>query len=181
MQVPDRFWKKFADADLPMRAANPRQEDLAHTRAALAMCENIDWNVGRLLAKLDQLKVASDTIVVYFHDNGPNAHAGTARCADAKAPWTRAASDRLCWSAGREKIPAARPRGTDRRCHRPAPDPGGAGGRAHQGRKTLDGVSLKPLLLGTSHELADPTLFSHWNGRVAPQAPALPRRCRPAL
>ena len=36
------------------------------------MCENIDWNVGRLLQKLDQLGVAKDTIVVFFHDNGPN-------------------------------------------------------------------------------------------------------------
>ena len=36
------------------------------------MCENIDWNVGRVLAKLDELKLADDTIVLYFSDNGPN-------------------------------------------------------------------------------------------------------------
>ena len=36
------------------------------------MCENIDWNVGRVLAKLDELKLAENTIVVYFSDNGPN-------------------------------------------------------------------------------------------------------------
>jgi arylsulfatase A-like enzyme len=42
------------------------------TRAALAMCENIDWNVGRLLAKLDELNLAGNTIVLYFSDNGPN-------------------------------------------------------------------------------------------------------------
>ncbi len=42
------------------------------TRAALAMCENIDWNVGRVLAKLDELKLADNTIVLYFSDNGPN-------------------------------------------------------------------------------------------------------------
>ena len=36
------------------------------------MCENIDWNVGRILKKLDQLDVAEDTIVAYFCDNGPN-------------------------------------------------------------------------------------------------------------
>src|SRR5688572_18353146 len=72
MQVTDRFWERFAKADLPMRGVNPRQEDLGHTRAALAMCENVDWNVGRMLAKLEDLKLARDTIVVYFHDNGPN-------------------------------------------------------------------------------------------------------------
>jgi hypothetical protein len=36
------------------------------------MCENIDWNVGRALAKLDELKIRDNTIVIYFSDNGPN-------------------------------------------------------------------------------------------------------------
>src|SRR5581483_1963309 len=33
---------------------------------------NIDFNVGRVLAKLDELKLAQDSIVLYFSDNGPN-------------------------------------------------------------------------------------------------------------
>ncbi len=36
------------------------------------MCENLDDNVGRILKKLDELKLAENTIVVYFSDNGPN-------------------------------------------------------------------------------------------------------------
>ena len=55
-----------------MRADNPKQENLPATRCALAMCENIDGNVGRILQKLDELKLADNTIVVYFSDNGPN-------------------------------------------------------------------------------------------------------------
>jgi arylsulfatase A-like enzyme len=72
MQVPDRFYDKFKGAALPMRAANAEQEQIDHTRAALAMCENIDWNVGRVLAKLDEWKLADNTVVIYFSDNGPN-------------------------------------------------------------------------------------------------------------
>ncbi len=72
MQVPERFFERFARLEPKMRAKNPAQEDVPFTRAALAMCENIDWNVGRVLAKLDELKLAGDTIVVYFSDNGPN-------------------------------------------------------------------------------------------------------------
>ena len=72
MQVPDRFWNKFKDKEIKLRNRDPRRENLAHLRCALAMCENIDWNVGRLLKKLDQLGVAEDTIVLFFHDNGPN-------------------------------------------------------------------------------------------------------------
>jgi arylsulfatase A-like enzyme len=72
MQVPDRFFDGFAGIDLEMRNRNPELEDLAMTRAALAMCENIDWNVGRVLAALDELGVSDNTIVLYFSDNGPN-------------------------------------------------------------------------------------------------------------
>ena len=72
MQVPDRFWKKFDGLELELQHRDPKKENLQHTRAALAMCENVDWNVGRLMKKLKKLGVAQDTIVVFFHDNGPN-------------------------------------------------------------------------------------------------------------
>ncbi|MHC5542910.1 sulfatase-like hydrolase/transferase, partial [Singulisphaera rosea] len=72
MQVPDRFFAKFKDAKLGLSARGDQPEDVDFTRAALAMCENIDWNVGRLLKRLDELKLAEDTIVLYFCDNGPN-------------------------------------------------------------------------------------------------------------
>src|SRR5207237_459400 len=58
MQVPDRFYAKFKGAELKLRYAGPQAEDAGHTRAALAMCENIDWNVGRVLAALDERKPA---------------------------------------------------------------------------------------------------------------------------
>ena len=74
MQVPDRWWNKFKDRKLEdmMRNRKPEKENRLHLLAALAMCENIDWNVGRLLRKLEELKLAEDTIVLFFHDNGPN-------------------------------------------------------------------------------------------------------------
>ena len=72
MQVPDKWFKKFANMEPEMRATNPDQEDLEFTRAALAMCENIDWNVGRVLSKLEELELEENTIVIYFNDNGPN-------------------------------------------------------------------------------------------------------------
>ena len=37
------------------------------------MCENIDDNVGKLLAALKDQKLEDNTIVLYFSDNGPNA------------------------------------------------------------------------------------------------------------
>lgn len=67
MQVPDEYWERFKDKTLTLQ-----KYDNNHTRCALAMCENIDWNVGRVLQKLEQLNLSEETIVVYFNDNGPN-------------------------------------------------------------------------------------------------------------
>ncbi|MEM8668342.1 MAG: arylsulfatase [Planctomycetota bacterium] len=72
MMVPDRFYEKFDGAKLDLQHRDPDKEDVMMTRAALAMVENIDWNVGRLLETLDALNLAENTIVVFFSDNGPN-------------------------------------------------------------------------------------------------------------
>ncbi|MCH8046803.1 MAG: arylsulfatase [Planctomycetes bacterium] len=60
-QVPDRYWDKYKQRGLPDKTA-----------CAYAMCENIDENLGRLLAKLDELHLADNTIVLFLTDNGPN-------------------------------------------------------------------------------------------------------------
>ena len=72
MQVPDEYWDRFESKELGKRHRDPEIEDVPKTRAALAMVENIDWNVGRVLAKLDQLGLRENMIVLYFSDNGPN-------------------------------------------------------------------------------------------------------------
>ena len=74
MMVPDRFYAKFDGKDPVMRHRDVSREDVMMTRAALAMCENIDWNVGRILKKLDDLELRENTIVIYFSDNGPNSY-----------------------------------------------------------------------------------------------------------
>ena len=72
MQVPDRWGDKFKNKEIIQEHSKKKNEKIDHTRAALAMCENIDWNVGRLRSKLKELNLEKDTIVVYFSDNGPN-------------------------------------------------------------------------------------------------------------
>ena len=68
MQVPDKYWDRHKDK--PFKMKHEQADD--HTRAALAMVENIDDNVGRLLKTLDELELDDNTIVIYFSDNGPN-------------------------------------------------------------------------------------------------------------
>lgn len=72
--VPDEHYNKFKDSPVTMRSIEGDNEDLPVTRTVLAMMDNIDMNVGRLLKKLDDLKLSENTIVVYFSDNGPNSY-----------------------------------------------------------------------------------------------------------
>ncbi|MCA1759852.1 MAG: arylsulfatase [Bacteroidales bacterium] len=72
MQVPDKWWAKFEDMDLGMRHHDPEKENILHTKAALAMCENIDWNVGRIVDRVQNLGLSENTIIIYLSDNGPN-------------------------------------------------------------------------------------------------------------
>ncbi|MEM7144151.1 MAG: arylsulfatase [Verrucomicrobiota bacterium] len=74
MMIPDRWFQKFENFEPTLRHRDPDKEDLAMTRSALALCENIDWNVGRLLKALKSSGVANDTIVLFFSDNGPNSY-----------------------------------------------------------------------------------------------------------
>ena len=169
MEVPDRFYKKFANLDLKLRSRNPAQEKVPFTRAALAMCENIDWNVGRLLKRLEELKLAENTIVVYFSDNGPNSwrwnggmkgRKGSTDEGGVRVPFL------IRWPG---HIPGGRRIPQIAGAIDLLPTLADLAGVPLQSPKPLDGATLKPLLLGEAGSKAwpDRMLFSHWNGKVS--------------
>ncbi|MBI4624263.1 MAG: sulfatase-like hydrolase/transferase [Verrucomicrobia bacterium] len=169
--APEKDWQRFKDKLISQRATDPAQEDLDQTRCALAMMENQDANVGRVLRKLEELGLRDNTIVVYFSDNGPNS-------------WR--------WNGGMK----GKKGGTDEGSLR-APllirwpgkikpgtivrDIAGAidlmptltalAGVPRAGDKPLDGVDLSPLLFGTARNWPDRLLFSHQNGQVSVRSP----------
>ena len=167
MQVPDPSWDRFKNAELKLRATPGTKEDLPHTRAALAMCENIDDNVGRLLKMLDELKIADNTIVLYFSDNGPNGF----RWNDGMKGRKGSTDEGGVRSPLLMRWPGHIPSGTR------IPQIAGAidllptlaelSDVKLAGGKPLDGTSLASLLLGKKVEWSDRTLFSHWNGKVS--------------
>ncbi|MDA1248081.1 MAG: arylsulfatase [Planctomycetota bacterium] len=168
MQVPDRWWDKFKDFELRRHNRDPKKEDIGHIRAALAMCENIDWNVGRILAKLDELKIADNTIVVYFCDNGPN---GTRWNGDMKG--RKGSTDEggvrspllVRWPG---KIRPDKRVSTNGAAIDLLPTLADLAGIQVASTKPLDGVSLKPWLLSDPDILwPKRKIFSHWRGKVA--------------
>ena len=66
-QVPDRYWQRFAAKGMPKELA-----------AIYGMVENLDENVGRLLASVDRLGLARETVLIFLTDNGPNGDRYTA-------------------------------------------------------------------------------------------------------
>ncbi|MBN2506995.1 MAG: sulfatase-like hydrolase/transferase [Verrucomicrobia bacterium] len=165
--VPESYWQRFKDHPVPMRAAAGK-EQLDHTRCALAMMENLDANVGRVLRRLDELHLAGNTIVVYFSDNGPNSRRWNGGMKGIKGSTDEGGVRSACfirWPAG-----GIRP-GTR------IPQIAGAvdllptltalAGIPRAGHLPLDGRDLSPLLLRKARDWPDRILFSHQHGRVS--------------
>ena len=64
-------YSPHAPLDAPEDLKAQFREELGEKKAAyLAMIENIDQNVGRLLAYLEEKKLAENTVVIFMNDNG---------------------------------------------------------------------------------------------------------------
>ena len=167
MQVPDRWWNKFKGKDLAMRPTSKKRENLPHTRAALAMCENIDWNVGRILDRLDELKLTNDTIVVYFCDNGPNGNRWNGGMKGRKGSTDEGGVRSPLLVRWPGKIKAGKTVPQISAAIDLLPTLAGLAGIPVASRKPLDGVSLKPLLLEEKSRWLERNIYSHWRGRVS--------------
>jgi arylsulfatase A-like enzyme len=165
--VPQKNWAAWKDRPLTQTATQPAEEKPEETRCALAMIENQDENVGRILAKLADLHLSEDTVVLYFSDNGPN----TAR-----------------WNGGMKGRKATVDEGGVRSpCVLRFPRKIGGGGKVEpiagaidllptlaslagipcQTRKPIDGSDLSPLLLNLNAPWPERNLFSAWAGKLS--------------
>jgi arylsulfatase A-like enzyme len=165
--VPEEDWKRFQDKPITQLATQPAQENIDHTRCALAMLENQDRNVGRILDKLAEFQLADNTIVVYFSDNGPNSARWTGGMKGRKGSTDEGGVRSACFV----RWPARLPRG------RTVPDIAGAidllptltalAGVTRVGDKPLDGRDLSPLLRGAASQWPERMIFSTWAGRIS--------------
>ena len=167
MQVPDTYWDRMKHKSLELLSEADVEEDLQFTKAALAMVENIDDNVGRVIDKITKLGLDEDTIIIYLSDNGPNAYRwndgmrgkkGSVDEGGVRTPFyiqwakhiekginlTEIASglDILPTLCGLLSIPI-------------------------KTEKTIDGEDLSPLLLGKAATIKDRFIYNHWNGKTS--------------
>ncbi|MCK4989829.1 MAG: arylsulfatase [Bacteroidales bacterium] len=78
LQVPDTYYQIYKDVDPASGFENDRrpfvkmsEKDKEDARKVYAMVTNIDDNMGKLLQKLEDLKIADNTLVIFMTDNGP--------------------------------------------------------------------------------------------------------------
>lgn len=170
MQVPDRFWEKFKDKKLSQTGSggppkNQNQIDLA--RAALAMCENIDWNVGRIMEQLKNSDLLENTIVIYLSDNGPNGNRWNGSMKGRKGSTDEGGVRSPMVINWPGKIPQGKivkeiASGIDL-----LPTLKDLTGIKFQPKNPLDGISLKPLIMQENPIWEDRYIYNYWRGKLS--------------
>ncbi|NNE78126.1 MAG: arylsulfatase [Pricia sp.] len=166
MQVPEEHWKRFSDKTLNLHSDQIEEEDVDFTKAALAMVENIDENVGRIMAKLRKLYLEDDTIVVYLSDNGPNSFRwnggmrgkkGSTDEGGVRSPFYMQWTDSLPGGKKIDEIASAidiLPTLTHLANVKPP-------------NRFIDGKNLSPLLFDENPKWEDRIVYNHWNGNTS--------------
>ena len=170
MQVPDRFWEKYKDKKLSQIGSGGRpnnQNQIDHTRAALAMCENIDWNVGRIMKQLKNSDLMENTIVIYLSDNGPNGNRWNGEMKGRKGSTDEGGVRSPMIINWPGKIPQGKvikeiASGIDL-----LPTLKSLTGIESQPKKALDGISLQTLILEENPLWKDRYIYNYWRGKLS--------------
>ncbi|MCG6188383.1 arylsulfatase [Maribellus maritimus] len=167
MQVPDSWWQKFKNKELGMKHHDQDKEEIMFTKSALAMCENIDWNVGRIVQKLDELDLSENTIVIYFSDNGPNSWRWNDGMKGRKGSTDEGGVRSPFFIKWPDKIEGGKKITTIASAIDLLPTLTDLAGIKYQTKKPLDGLSLKRLLTEENPKWNDRFIFNHWGKRTS--------------
>ena len=165
--APERDWQRFQDKSITQHATLPDQENIDETRCALAMIENQDANVGRVLARLDELKLADNTIVLYFSDNGPNSWRWNGGMKGRKGSTDEGGVRSTCFLRWPARLPAGHTVTQITGAIDLLPTLTALPSVSRVGDKPLDGRDLSPLLVGEATNWPERMIFSTWAGRAS--------------
>lgn len=165
--VPDKYWQRFKDKPITQTATVPAQENADQTRCALAMLENQDDNIGRILRKLDEIGATENTIVIYFSDNGPNTARWTGGMKGKKGTTDEGGVRSPLFIRWPGKLPAGRTVQEITGAIDLLPTLTALAGIPRVGDKPLDGRDLTPLLLGKGGDWRERMIFSTWGPAVS--------------
>jgi arylsulfatase A-like enzyme len=167
MQVPEKWWTKFENMDLGLRNRDSEKENILHTKAALAMCENIDWNVGRVTAKVEELGLAENTIIIYLSDNGPNGWRWNGGMKGRKGSTDEGGVRSPLFMKWEGQFKAGKKITQIASAIDLLPTLKELAGIESTSAKPLDGISLKPLLLDEKPEWEDRLVINNWRNKTS--------------
>jgi arylsulfatase A-like enzyme len=165
--APEKDWARFKDKPITQTGTLADQEIADETRCALAMVENQDANVGRILTKLKDLGLEENTIVLYFSDNGPNSNRWTGGMKGRKAQTDEGGVRSVCYLKWPAKLPAGHTVPQIAGAIDLLPTIANLAGVKRVGDKALDGRDLSPLLLKEATEWPDRRIFSTWASNIS--------------
>jgi arylsulfatase A-like enzyme len=165
-QVPQEYWDRYKAKDIEMLAEH-KGENLEHTRAALAMCENIDWNVGRIVAKTEELGIDDNTIILYFCDNGPNSWRWNGGMKGRKGSVDEGGVRSPLFIKWPDGIEAGKQIDRLMSVTDLLPTLSEMCGIPYNTDHPLDGISMKESLLADENEWEDRYLLNYWRGRLS--------------
>jgi len=165
--APAKDWERLKNVPITQTATDPTKEKADETRCALAMMENQDMNVGRVLGKLKELGLSENTIVLYFSDNGPNSFRWTGGMKGKKANTDEGGVRSTFFMSWPAKLPKGHTVKEITGAIDLLPTLTSLAGIARVGTLPLDGRDLSPLLMKQSTSWSDRMIFSTWAGRVS--------------
>ncbi|WP_203532562.1 arylsulfatase [Draconibacterium halophilum] len=167
MQVPDQFWEKYKNKNLEMFHRDKEKEDTLFTKAALAMCENIDWNVGRISQKVEELGLTENTIILYLSDNGPNGFRWNDNMKGKKGSTDEGGVRSPLIMNWKGKLSAGKEIGEITSGIDLLPTLSELAGIDVNTKYPFDGVSIKPLLMNDAPEWQDRIIYNYWGGKLS--------------
>jgi arylsulfatase A-like enzyme len=167
MQVPDKFWEKYKDKELEMFNRDKDKEDIPFTKAALAMCENIDWNVGRITKKVEELGLSENTIIIYFSDNGPNGVRWNDGMKGKKGSTDEGGVRSPMMMKWQGTLRAGKKVRQITSVIDLLPTLANLAGIQFETQKPIDGISIKPLLLDENPNWDERIIYNYWKGKTS--------------
>ncbi len=165
--APTQDWQRFKDKPLTQFATDPSKEVADETRCALAMLENQDMNVGRVLEKLKEHNLEDNTLVLYFSDNGPNSLRWTGGMKGKKGTTDEGGVRSVCFIRWPAKLPVGHTVTQIAGAIDLLPTLTALTGVNRMGDMPIDGRDLSPLLLKQGIDWTDRMIFSTWAGSVS--------------
>ncbi len=170
MQVPDEYWDRFKDKDLKMHSTEEdakNTENINFNKAALAMVENIDYNVGRIMAKLRKLYLEENTIVIYLTDNGPNSLRWNGNMRGMKGSTDEGGVRTPFYIQWKDSLPEGKKIPQIASALDILPTLSKLVGVPPITAKPIDGKDLTPLLFEKNPKWKDRLIYNHWNGKTS--------------